>query len=126
MGLASRPPRRNVSRSTVGVMYNIHCLLNETVSRRALLFAVVPVPLEAQSTKAELFGTVRDAAQLPVPGTLVELERQETGTRSSAVADENGAYHFFALLPGRYRLRVSKGSFQPRIGVSRRDTWAAS
>jgi len=67
--------------------------------------------LNAQSTKAELFGTVRDPGTLPVNGASVELVNNGTDTRLSTVSDAAGSYHFFALPAGTYRLVVVKDGF---------------
>lgn len=67
--------------------------------------------LEAQSTKAEIFGTVRDPAGLPVNGAAVELINAGTETKLAAESDSNGGYHFFALPAGSYRVSVVKAGF---------------
>src|SRR5687768_13803732 len=69
--------------------------------------------LEAQSTKAELFGVVRDPGMLPVNNALVSLTNMGTDAKLSIHSDVDGTYHFFALPAGTYRLHVSKVGFGP-------------
>src|SRR6266849_2669195 len=76
-----------------------------------LLLALSLSTLKAQSTKAELFGIVRDPAGLPVGGAAVDLINTAMDTRLSLKSDTNGAYHFFALPAGSYRIAVAKDGF---------------
>jgi hypothetical protein len=76
----------------------------------------------AQAGRAELFGTVRDPAGLAVPGATVELSEANTGLRLAAITGDRGEYHFAALLPGLYRVTVSKAGFRTlrRTGIELR------
>ena len=72
-------------------------LASRCFCRLLLLAAVSNATINAQSTKAELFGAVRDPDGLPV-------ERRNRGTRyvandvrSSVETDAEEAYNFFAL-----------------------------
>lgn len=67
--------------------------------------------LSAQSTKAELFGLVRDPSRLPVRAAIVELTNVGTGLKSSCSTGEDGAYQFLASPAGDYQLSVSKAGF---------------
>src|SRR5689334_15919813 len=67
--------------------------------------------LYAQSTKAELFGIVRDPSRLPVNAATVELTNSGTGAKLSVESDSNGSYHFFALTAGNYQISVVKTGF---------------
>jgi hypothetical protein len=66
----------------------------------------------AQAGRAELFGTVRDASALPLPGADVSLLEEETGARYEALAAADGRYHFAALPPGDYELTFRKDRFR--------------
>ncbi len=77
----------------------------------ALLFLALGAPCAAQSTTAELFGVVRDPAGLATPHAAVALRNTGTQAQSTAVTGADGAYHFFALPPGTYRITVSKEGF---------------
>jgi len=76
----------------------------------ALLF-LAACPLSAaygQSTKAELFGTVRDPGGLPVSGAAVDLVNAGTEAKFSVVSGATGSYHFLALAAGTYSLMLAK------------------
>ncbi|MEP7362318.1 MAG: TonB-dependent receptor [Acidobacteriota bacterium] len=67
--------------------------------------------LHAQSTKAELGGTVRDPLGLAVNTASVELTNTATGTTLPTASDPSGAWRFFALPAGNYRIAVSRQGF---------------
>ena len=66
--------------------------------------AFVAAPVEAQQAAASLRGTITDNGQ--PAGTQVAAVNVDTGYRRVSPIS-NGAYHFAALLPGRYRLEVT-------------------
>lgn len=61
---------------------------------------------------AEVFGTVHDAAGLAITGASVELEDQRSAVKIVVRSGQEGGWHFFAVPPGRYRLRVTKDGFK--------------
>lgn len=67
--------------------------------------------LYGQSTKAELFGIVRDAAGLPVNGAAVDLVNTGTEGKLAVQSGTGGNYHFFAVSAGTYRIAVVKEGF---------------
>jgi hypothetical protein len=69
----------------------------------------------AQSGRSEVFGTVIDPAGLPVPGAIVEIQNQRNSVKQSLQTGAGGAWHFFALTPGPYRLTVIKSGFQTLV-----------
>lgn len=75
------------------------------------VLAVSPIPLLAQSTKAELFGVIRDPRLLPVQGASVALTNTATGLRLSLLSGSEGTYNFFALSAGTYTIEVAKQGF---------------
>ncbi|MEZ5354143.1 MAG: TonB-dependent receptor [Bryobacteraceae bacterium] len=89
------------------------------VSSALCLAALVGAPTSvfSQATKAELFGTVRDPAGLPVVAAEVELTNAGTGIRARSSTTAEGRYHFFTLPPGPYQLAVAK----PGFAVLKRD-----
>src|SRR6266545_7812080 len=80
-------------------------------------FLIVIVPaiwgpsLEAQSTKVELSGLVRDPAGLLTEGADVRLLNVNTQAEQSYDTGPDGVYHFFALQPGTYTITVAKSGF---------------
>src|SRR4051794_39036324 len=80
--------------------------------RHCLSLLLIPIfAVEAQSTKAELFGIIRDSSGLAVSGAAVALVETGTDSRRSAVSDASGRYRFFALPAGGYRLSIAKDGF---------------
>src|SRR5262245_31619671 len=67
--------------------------------------------VHAQSTKAELFGILRDPSGLPVSAAAGALTNTATETKLTAESDSGGAYHFFALAAGSYQISVTKTGF---------------
>ncbi len=65
----------------------------------------------AQSTRAELYGVVRDPAGFAVPGAAVELRNTGTHAGSSAATGADGIYRFVAIVPGTYELTVRREGF---------------
>src|SRR5687768_13757248 len=76
-----------------------------------VLFGLTTSRLQAQSTKAEMFGTLRDPAGLPVSAAALELVNTGTQSKIMAESDANGGYHFFALTAGSYQISVVKAGF---------------
>src|SRR5437764_3820069 len=76
-----------------------------------LLFACSLALLDAKSTKAELFGILRDPAHLPVASAAVELIDTGTGARQSVTTQTDGSFHLFALSSGTYQISVVKNGF---------------
>lgn len=78
-----------------------------------LALGASPGSLPAQSTKAELFGSVTDPAGLPILDASVELENAGTEIRQPVHSQApDGRYQFFALSPGFYRLTAAKQGFR--------------
>jgi hypothetical protein len=76
----------------------------------------------AQSTRAELFGTVYDPSQIPASNAVVGATNLLTGIAFTSRTGLDGKYQFLALPAGDYRLRVARDGFAPltRNGVSLR------
>jgi hypothetical protein len=67
--------------------------------------------VRAQSTKAEVFGMVRDPGSLGVSGATVDLVNTGTDVKLSVMSDAAAHYHFFAVPAGSYQLVVTKEGF---------------
>ena len=73
----------------------------------------------AQSTKAELFGVIRDPSGLPISGTVVDLRNADTQAKQSLDSDVSGSFHFSALSAGNYEVTAAKPGFATlhRLGI---------
>lgn len=74
-----------------------------------LLLTTLAAP--AQSTKAELLGTIHDPSGLPVKAATVELTNTATARTATTTTSDDGAWQFLALPPGGYQLRIAKSGF---------------
>src|SRR5262245_55118863 len=75
------------------------------------LYVLASSIARGQSTKAELFGILRDRSGLPVSSATVELVNARTESKLTAESDTGGVYHFFALPAGSYQITVTKTGF---------------
>src|SRR5258708_11949663 len=75
-----------------------------------------------QAGRAELFGTVEDSSCLAISGAAVEALQVQTGVSAKSSTTEAGAFHFFALVPGEYRVTAAKRGFRTlrRSGIQLR------
>src|ERR1700720_320624 len=64
-----------------------------------------------QSTFGGIVGVVRDPAQGAVAGTQLLLTNLDDNTQRTGTTDENGAFEFINLKPGRYELAVRATGF---------------
>src|SRR5215470_7748459 len=77
-----------------------------------VILCLVPAIAEAQGGRAELFGVIRDASGLPVPGASVQAEDQATMARYSGTSDERGEYHLVGLPGSNYVVTVELPGFR--------------
>ena len=94
--------------------------LNKTMPRSHLassflLTFFVAASIQAQSTKAELFGVIRDPGGLPVSRAAVELLNADTQVLLPGESDESGSFHFSGLTAGNYEVTVSKTGFSKLV-----------
>src|SRR5581483_4381336 len=78
----------------------------------ALLCVALPISALAQSSNANLSGTVTDAAKAFIPGVTITATNTETGVVSTAISNEAGAYTIPSLLPGNYKVSAELPGFQ--------------
>src|SRR6516225_772117 len=78
----------------------------------ALFCVCLPIAAFAQSSNANLSGTVSDAGKAFIPGVTVTETNTETGVVSTAVSNETGTYTIPSLLPGTYKVSVELPGFQ--------------
>ncbi len=72
-----------------------------------------PAPSSAQTTSAELRGTVVDQQDAGVPGASVTLENEGTLDTRLTVTNDDGSFVFAAVVPGTYRLKIELSGFSP-------------
>jgi hypothetical protein len=65
------------------------------------------------TTSGGLTGVVTDPSGALVPGAVVEIRDTAKGTIQTTKTDQEGAYHFFFLAPGRYALTVTHEGIEP-------------
>ena len=69
-------------------------------------------PVLAQTFYGSVVGAVTDASGAVVPGAAVSLVSLGTSERRNAETDGSGNYQFVNLVPGRYRLEITKTGFK--------------
>ena len=77
-----------------------------------LIIRSLPTPAAAQAGRAELFGVIRDASGLPVPGTVIQAKDQATMARYSGTSDDRGEYHLVGLPASNYVVTVEHPGFR--------------
>lgn len=80
-----------------------------------VLFLIVsPMAVVAQTpATSTIHGAVSDAQGGRVVAALVTLTEVATGAERSAVTDAEGRYGFYALPPGRFKIRIEAPGFRP-------------
>lgn len=91
-----------------------HSLPGRTLiwSLSALILLLPGTHCFGQAGKTELFGTIRDSSNLPVPNAKVQAEERDTGVSFATVSDGRGEYHFLGLPAGQYILTVEQRGFR--------------
>ena len=78
----------------------------------ALLFAILlPLAADAQETRGNISGTVRDNHGV-IPGATVKVTNVETKVSQSLVSNGSGYYEAPLLIPGTYEVRVQMQGFK--------------
>jgi Carboxypeptidase regulatory-like domain/TonB dependent receptor len=67
---------------------------------------------QAQSTAADLTGTVTDAAGAAVPGATVTAKNDATSITRTSITNDSGEYKLLGLPPGTYKLTAEAKSFK--------------
>jgi hypothetical protein len=83
-------------------------------SALVLLFALVSSPGWAQFDTGTVLGVVRDPSGAVLPGATVTLLNIETGVVLTKATDERGAYEFFTVRAGDYRVTAELSGFSPQ------------
>jgi outer membrane receptor protein involved in Fe transport len=78
----------------------------------ALIFSLLAHSAFSQDTTGTITGTVTDAQDALVPGTVLTLINLDQGAGRKATSNQEGVYEFKFLEPGRYRVAGSRAGFQ--------------
>jgi len=109
-------------------------LLDARIAAAALgtagaLWLASPLPMEAQTTSASVFGSVRDAQGASLAGAMVTLTSNTQGNTQEAATDRAGSFVFTYVRPDIYTLKVSLAGFKTlenaRAVVSANDKFSA-
>jgi hypothetical protein len=76
-----------------------------------LLVMLAFVAAGAQESRGSLSGTVTDPNGAALPGATVEIRNVDTNVANTATTNEEGAYSFPLLNPGKYTLTVTSSGF---------------
>ena len=71
-----------------------------------MAFSAALLYSQAQSSSADLKGTVQDPSGASIAGATLSVKDPQTGLARNAVSDSNGGFLFTSLPPSRYSLRV--------------------
>lgn len=103
---------------------NFHPTLWAVILSAGLLLAV-PQSVPAQSTTADITGTVTDTSGASLPGAKVTLTNLGTKEVRTAETTSAGDYTFNLLIPGSYSIQVAQSGFKtfviPSIALSASD-----
>src|SRR4051812_32007959 len=77
-----------------------------------LLCVSIPIAAFAQSSNANISGTVTDAGKAFIPGVTVKATNTQTGVVSTGISNETGTYTIPSLLPGTYKVSAELPGFQ--------------
>jgi Carboxypeptidase regulatory-like domain len=72
----------------------------------------VPAGFAQTASTGAITGTVLDPSDKLVPGAALKLINEETGENRNSESKRDGTFEFFLLLPGSYRMEVSKNGFK--------------
>ncbi|HEV3469085.1 MAG TPA: TonB-dependent receptor [Pyrinomonadaceae bacterium] len=89
-------------------VFNFHSL----TAALTMLLAVCVVQAAAQSSRAEITGSVTDQNGAGIPNASVKISNPATGAEREVQTSESGAYSAPSLEIGTYTIEVSAGGFQ--------------
>lgn len=75
----------------------------------------VPVGSAQTADTGAIAGTVTDASGGAVPQATIKVVNETTGDTHGVVSQGNGSYKAALLLPGTYRIEVSKSGFKTAV-----------
>src|SRR5437588_11753701 len=89
--------------------------MRSPLSSLLCLALVAAIPVAAQTTTAELSGTVTDPSGAAVGKVKVTATNTGTGLTHEAVTDEGGGYLITQLPPGAYNLSAQASGFRKTV-----------
>ncbi|HEX8072335.1 MAG TPA: carboxypeptidase-like regulatory domain-containing protein [Pyrinomonadaceae bacterium] len=81
----------------------------------ALLLLVAFVAAGAQEFRGSIAGKVTDPAGAAVPGATVTIKNADTNAETSGTSNEEGAFNFPLVQPGKYTLTVTSQGFSTAV-----------
>jgi Carboxypeptidase regulatory-like domain len=85
--------------------------MRKTISALLLLLLCAKISPFGQSTFGSVVGVARDVTHEPVAGASIQLRNIEDNSVRAATSDENGAFEFLNLQPGKYVLSAQATGF---------------
>lgn len=79
----------------------------------ALLLALTPIGVFAQSSNGSISGTVTDGSGAVLPGVTITAQNAATSASRTVVSNDKGHYEIALLPPGTYRVSGELSGFQP-------------
>ena len=104
-----RSPRGDTMKHTRLTAHKMRGLM---VSLMVAFGLAAGVPLQAQSGRGTLTGTLKDTNGAGLEGASINLTQTNTGSRFTAIAGTDGLYTFPELQPGSYTLAVTATGFE--------------
>src|SRR6187401_1174342 len=80
-----------------------------------LIFSIVEPVTAQQSTNAQITGIVTDSSGASVPGVEVKATNTATNVQYPAITNESGVYVLPQMVPGPYKITVTKEGFQTLV-----------
>ena len=71
-----------------------------------------------QESRGTITGTVKDPQDALIPGATVTVQNVETNVSATATTNDDGAYTFPLLIPGKYKVTVTADNFNTSVRES--------
>src|SRR5689334_3116965 len=81
----------------------------------ALMGALLTPRIEAQSTAAELIGSVKDASGAVLPGVALTITNEASGQERRLVTDNSGGFVAASLPVGSYTVKAELANFKTLV-----------
>jgi outer membrane receptor protein involved in Fe transport len=86
-----------------------------TIGVIALALAAGCVPVYGQVVSGTIVGTIHDPSGAAIPATAVTVRNLDTNQTRESATNENGAFTFATLPPGRYRVSTTHPGFKSAV-----------